>query len=85
VDATSEARVRCWSAAHAFRILGATGFDDAAGKRVGWATKVATALLARRGADGTWRNPATFVKEDDPIVGTSLALGGLALARAMME
>ena len=41
-------------------------------------SRVAGAIVRLQGADGLWRNPSGQQKEDDPIVGTSLALIGLS-------
>jgi hypothetical protein len=42
---------------------------------------LADALLARQGADGAWRNPATDLREDDPLLATPFALAVLGVAR----
>lgn len=63
----------CWSAAHALTELGAHDLD--------WAAPLAEHVLSLQRPDGSWSNPATLLKEDDPLVATPLALAGLALAR----
>lgn len=60
-----------WTAAHVARHLG---------KRQ-WAEEIAEELLKRQRADGSWRNDATEMREDDPLVATSFALAALGLAR----
>jgi hypothetical protein len=35
---------------------------------------LAECLLAEQGADGSWVNPVGQVKEDDPLIATSLAV-----------
>jgi hypothetical protein len=64
----------CWSAAHA---LAACGPGDA----LGWAEAFADALVRRQRPDGSWVNDAVEVREDDPIVATTLAAGALAVCR----
>ncbi len=67
----------CWSASHALRLLGvATVEQDRA--QVAWAAPLAEALLARQRADGSWANPFSFMKEDDPLIATALAAAALA-------
>jgi hypothetical protein len=63
-----------WSAAHA---LTHAGVDPSR-----WAAPLARELLARQDLDGGWRNPATEMREDDPLVATSFAIAALALCRA---
>lgn len=63
-----------WSVAHAARHL----------SNARWAEALAAELLRRQAADGSWRNPASEMREDDPIVATSLALAALALARSVI-
>jgi hypothetical protein len=69
-----------WSCAHALVELGVGSLETPGGPR-DWAAESATELLARQRPDGSWSNPATMVKEDDPLVATPLALGSLVLAR----
>jgi hypothetical protein len=38
-------------------------------------------LLKRQRDDGSWSNPAVLVREDDPLVATSLAMRALADCR----
>ena len=63
-----------WSAAHATRHLANTR----------WAEALAAELLRRQGPDGSWKNPASEMREDDPIIATSFALAALALARSVL-
>ena len=60
-----------WSAAHAMQRTGAPAKD--------WAAPLADALLQRQAADGSWANPASEMREDDPLVATPLALAALAI------
>jgi hypothetical protein len=62
-----------WSAAHAMRDLGVPAAR--------WAEPLARALLARQRADGSWSNPATEMREDEPVVATSIAAAALAVCR----
>ena len=64
-----------WSAAHAARHLG---------KRA-WAEALAEELLRRQHIDGSWRNAATEMREDDPLVATPFALAALGLARVTIR
>lgn len=63
-----------WSASHAMRHLG----------RRGWAEALAEELLRRQHVDGSWRNGATEMREDDPLVSTPFAIAALAIARGMI-
>jgi hypothetical protein len=69
-----------WSLAHAFRALGGR-MQEGEGKDTAWAELLARELIARQHRDGTWSNPLTASKEDDPLVATPLALGALGLCR----
>jgi squalene-hopene/tetraprenyl-beta-curcumene cyclase len=62
----------CWSVAQAL---------FAAGSAAPWAEALAGALLRLQRPDGSWCNPAVEVREDDPVVATSLALEALTLCR----
>ncbi len=73
----------CWSASHALRLLGASTIEHNE-TQVPWAAPLAEALLARQRTDGSWANPLTFMKEDDPLVATSLAAAALANCRDAM-
>lgn len=63
-----------WSAAHAARHLG----------REPWAEALAAELLRLQAPDGSWRNPASEMREDDPLIATSFALAALAAARSVI-
>jgi hypothetical protein len=64
-----------WSAAHVIRHL-----SDRPR-----ATALAEELLRRQRPDGSWQNPASEMREDDPIVATSFAIAGLALSRSVIS
>jgi hypothetical protein len=49
------------------------------------AQALAAALVARQRPDGSWRNAAVDVREDDPLIATSLAAGALARCRAILS
>jgi hypothetical protein len=63
-----------WSAAHVARHL----------NRRAWAEALATELIRLQSSDGSWKNTATEMREDDPIVATSFAIAALALARVVI-
>ncbi|HWU87058.1 MAG TPA: hypothetical protein VN253_07275, partial [Kofleriaceae bacterium] len=63
-----------WSAAHVTRHL----------SDVPHATALAEELLRRQRADGSWKNPSSEMREDDPIVATSFAVAALALTRSVI-
>lgn len=63
-----------WSAAHVARHL----------SDVPRATALADELLRRQLPDGSWSNPSSEMREDDPIIATSFALAALALARSVL-
>jgi squalene-hopene/tetraprenyl-beta-curcumene cyclase len=65
----------CWSVAGALSAAGAAH----------WAEALAEALLRCQRPDGSWCNRAVEVREDDPVVATSLAAGALALCRTAMR
>jgi hypothetical protein len=66
-----------WSAAHALRALGPAAPPE-------WAPSLARELLGRQGDDGSWRNPASEMREDEPVVATSFAMAALAVARQVI-
>ena len=66
-----------WSAAHALRDLGKVTVRGGAR----WAEALAEALLARQRPDGSWSNPATEMREDDPVVATAFATAALGVCR----
>ena len=70
--------------AHAFRALGVREVTLANGHRVLWAESLAHELIKRQRADGTWANPFTASKEDDPLVATSFAAGALGNCRLIL-
>lgn len=72
-----------WTVAHALRATGAAELDTGAG-RVHWARALAEALLARQRPDGSWANPATELREDDPLLATPLAMAALGIARMVL-
>ncbi|MCA9539282.1 MAG: terpene cyclase/mutase family protein [Myxococcales bacterium] len=60
-----------WTTAHALKDRGDRARLD----------RLADAVLARQDKDGAWRNPATDLREDDPLVATPFAMAALAIAR----
>jgi hypothetical protein len=69
-----------WTAAHAMRDLGKTTVQRG-GQEIHWARALAGALLALQRADGSWANPASEMREDDPVVATSFAAAALSVCR----
>ena len=61
--------------------LPAAGHDP----RLRWAAELTEALLARQAADGSWRNTAVDVREDDPLVATPATLGALVRCRVILS
>jgi hypothetical protein len=49
------------------------------------AARLAAALISRQRADGSWSNPSTDAKEDDPLVATPLALAALRDCRRVIQ
>jgi squalene-hopene/tetraprenyl-beta-curcumene cyclase len=72
-----------WTGAHALRAIGAAEIKTQAG-RVHWARALAEALLERQRPDGAWANPATELREDDPLVATPFAMAALGIARMVL-
>jgi hypothetical protein len=73
-----------WSFAQAFNSMGVMQIDTKTGT-VRWAQALAEELISRQEKGGSWSNPAVAVREDDPVVATSLAAGALAVCRGTME
>ncbi|MHC4219340.1 MAG: hypothetical protein ACYSU7_12905 [Planctomycetota bacterium] len=73
----------CWSISHAFRLLGVPTIEQD-GRQVPWAALIAEELLGRQHPDGSWQNPYSFMKEDDPLIATTLAVGALANCHQVM-
>ena len=73
----------CWSVSHAFRLLAVTTVDRQ-GLQVAWAPLLADELMARQLPDGSWKNPHSFMKEDDPLIATTLAAAALANCREVL-
>lgn len=63
-------------AASVSKALRAAGVDRAG--EVEWPLALAAELVKRQNPDGSWANPATLVREDEPLVATSHALIALA-------
>ncbi len=73
----------CWLVSHAFWQLTITTFQQD-GRTVNWAEDLAEELLRRQRKDGSWANHHSFVKEDDPLIGTMLAVAALANSRQVL-
>jgi hypothetical protein len=72
-----------WSVSHAFSRLAIVEVETKHG-HVKWAEAMADELLARQRDDGTWLNPYTDAKEDDPLVTTPWAASALAISRQVI-
>lgn len=70
----------CWSLAHSMAACARAGLEAPFGPGV--AGGLIDALLALQEPGGSFRNPHTFVMEDDPLVATPMALAALQLAAA---
>jgi len=68
------------SAAKTLRELKAT---EAGGGR--WAERLGAELADRQQPDGSWRNPVSLVREDDPVTATCWAVTALANCRKVVE
>jgi hypothetical protein len=73
----------CWTVSHAFRLLGVSTIEQE-GEPVAWAALLADDLLGRQQPDGSWKNPYRFMKEDDPLIATTLAVAALANCHQVM-
>jgi hypothetical protein len=70
----------CWSLARAMTAAGVQEILAGAGP-VCWGEVLADELVRRKQPEGFWANDAVEVREDDPILATSLAIGALAMCR----
>lgn len=73
-----------WSSAHALRALGTRRFA-AVGGEIDWPRALAAELLSRQRPDGSWANPYSEMREDDPLLATAFAMAGLANAQAVLR
>jgi hypothetical protein len=73
-----------WTAAHALRSLGKRELATEKGT-VDWASALVAAVLARQRPDGSWKNEATEMREDDPVVATSLAMAALLVSKSAIS
>jgi hypothetical protein len=71
---------QAWSLAHALAEASPESIDTPRGP-VRWAEALADALLSRQRPDGSFANPATDLREDDPLLATPMALAALGLLR----
>jgi squalene-hopene/tetraprenyl-beta-curcumene cyclase len=84
-----------WSMAQGFSSMGIKQVNTEAGPvaaarciglvEVSWVSALAEELIKRQEKDGSWINPAVAVREDDPVVATSLAAGALAVCRDVIQ
>lgn len=73
-----------WSLAHACRALEEQGIPTGQGRLAGWPGRLAQELLSRQRNDGTWINPYSAAREDDPLVASTLAAGALGVCRMIL-
>jgi len=71
---------QAWSLAHALMASSGPVIETPRGP-VAWGPALAGALLARQHPDGHFRNPATDLREDDPLLATALAAAALGVLR----
>lgn len=72
-----------WSVSHALNALNVDRLRRPEGE-IAWAELLAAELIRRQRADGAWSNPANFMREDDPMLATPLALAALLIDRMHM-
>lgn len=64
-------------------------FEDAVAAnsvdRIQWAQEVASALRKRQRVDGSWINADVEVREDDPLIATSLAMSAIATCQQILQ
>lgn len=68
-----------WTVAHALMQLGPQALTDP--RTHNWPERLTEALLKRQRPDGSFINSASDLREDDPLVATSLAAAALSVAR----
>jgi squalene-hopene/tetraprenyl-beta-curcumene cyclase len=61
----------CWSIAHALTRLDV--------REIKWESALAEELIKRQRSDGSWKNDASAVKEDDPLVATPFAAAAMVI------
>jgi len=70
----------CWSLARTMAAAGVQKLAKAVGP-LSWAEALAEELVRRQQLEGSWVNDAVEMREDDPILATSLAAGALSVCR----
>jgi squalene-hopene/tetraprenyl-beta-curcumene cyclase len=70
----------CWSLARTMAVGGVQDLATAVGG-VLWSEALAEELARRQQPEGCWVNDAAEMREDDPILATSMAAGALAVCR----
>ncbi len=73
-----------WSTARTLRAATGPVLPRPQGK-LSWPALLTDELLTRQRKDGSWVNPATFVREDDPVAATSMAVLALAECRGALK
>lgn len=70
----------CWSTAHALHGLSRAGSELNETERK-WLKAVHARMIELQKPDGSWSNPASATREDDPLIATPMALAVLVLSR----
>src|SRR5262249_26964661 len=73
-----------WSLARALGEIAGPTIQTPKGE-VRWAELLADELMKRQRGDGSWVNPANFVREDDPVAATGMAASALAICRRVVD
>jgi len=69
-----------WSLAHALMALNVHEVQTPKGPQR-WAGALSRELIRRQNRDGSWANPYTDAKEDDPLVATPFAISALIICQ----
>jgi Prenyltransferase and squalene oxidase repeat len=73
----------CNSAARAFAACGVREVGPEK-EHVSWAEKLSEELLKQQQPDGSWKNDMGEMREDDPLIATTLAIGALTHCRSTL-
>jgi hypothetical protein len=68
----------CWSTAHALAALQRSGVELSEREQT-WKKESRTQLISKQRPDGSWVNPASATREDEPLVSTPMAMAVLVL------
>ncbi|MGE0494626.1 MAG: hypothetical protein AB7S38_35785 [Vulcanimicrobiota bacterium] len=70
----------CWSTAHALNGVSRAGGELNEAEK-NWLKAVHQRMVELQKPDGSWSNPASATREDDPLIATPMALAVLVLSR----